>query len=183
MGEQDEADGYYWDGDQWRDDGAAADVATPVNVVYQINAIMQPDAHASWATAFAMVINHRDGSNLTPDDVGNAVGADLSYVESWSDVIDAASHFSLREAGSAGADVQEWARMLAENGPLWMCVHSGGHAVVLHGIQGDGTREGTTFHVTDPYNGYTNTDVNGLSAMFEAVDTEEPGSRLVIWHR
>lgn len=183
MGEQDKAtDGYYWDGQQWQPAGDE-DVVPPVDVVYQINAISQPDAHASWATAFAMVINHRDGSSLLPDDVGAAVGVDLSYVESWTDVMDAASHFNLREAASAGVDIREWARMLAENGPLWMCVHSGGHAVVLHGMYGDGTPEGTTFHVTDPRDGYTNTDVNGLSAMFEAVDTEEPGDRLVIWHR
>jgi hypothetical protein len=183
MGEQDEAtDGYYWDGQQWQpaDD---EDVATPVDVVYQIDAISQPAAHASWATAFAMVINHRDGSSLAPADVGDAVGADLSFVESWSDVIDAASHFELRECGSAGMDVRRWARLLAENGPLWMCVHSGGHAVVLHGIYGDGTEDGTKFYVTDPVNGYTDTDVTGLNAMFEAVDTEQPGDRLVIWHR
>jgi hypothetical protein len=173
---------YYWDGQEWQpiDDTGGA---TPVDVVYQVTPMTQPAAHACWATAFAVLINYRDGSNLTPADVSNAVGVDISDVESWQDVTDAASHFDLHESGSACMDVQAWARLLADNGPLWICVHSGSHAVVLSGVHGDGTPEGTTFYFADPLYGSTTTDVTGLDAMFEAIDARQPGDGLIIWHR
>jgi hypothetical protein len=185
---------YYWDGQQWQPvdntDGATSTSAgpggggaTPVDVVYQVAGMSQPAAHACWATSFAVVINYRDGSNLTPADVSNAVGVDISAVESWSDVTDAASHFHLQESASACMDVSGWAQLLATNGPLWICVHNGSHAVVLNGVHGDGTPEGTTFYITDPWSGSTTTDVNGLAAMFEAIDARQPGDGLIIWHR
>jgi ABC-type bacteriocin/lantibiotic exporter with double-glycine peptidase domain len=153
----------------------------PVDVVYQVTGISQTETHAYWATSFAVLVNYRDGSNLTPADVSNAVGADLDAVESWSDVIDAASHFGLHESTSACMDVRGWAQLLADYGPLWICVHSGSHAVVLTGVRGDGTPEGTTFYLADPWNSST-TDANGLLAMFDAIDAPEPGDRLIVWH-
>ena len=185
---------YYWDGQQWQpvdntggatatSSGPGGGGATPVDVVYQVAGMSQPAAHACWATSFAVVINYRDGSNLTPADVSNAVGVDINAVESWSDVTNAASHFNLQESASACMDVPGWAQLLAANGPLWICVQNGSHAVVLNGVHGDGTPEGTTFYITDPWNGSTTTDVNGLAAMFEAIDAQQPGDGLIIWHR
>lgn len=179
---------YYWDGENWQPvAGASTEDAsdtgtTPVDVVYPVAGMSQPADHACWATSFAVVINYRDGSNLTPADVSNAVGVDINAVESWSDVTNAAEHFGLRESASACMNVLGWTQMLMSYGPLWICVNGGSHAVVVNGVQGDGTEEGTTFYITDPWDGPTTTGVNGLAAMFEAVDAAQPGDGLVIWH-
>jgi hypothetical protein len=185
---------YYWDGKHWQPVNGAAGAgqessgpggggATAVNVYYEVAGMSQPADHACWATSFAVVINYRDGSNLTPADVSNAVGVDINGVESWSDVTNAASHFHLQQSASACMDVHGWAQLLASKGPLWICVNGGSHAVVVNGVHGDGTSEGTSFYVTDPWSGPTATGLTGLAAMFEALDTRQPGDGLIIWHR
>ena len=176
---------YYWDGEAWQpvDDSGPSGASKPVDVVYAVGGMSQPTDHSCWATSFAVVINYRDGSNLTPADVSNAVGVDISAVESWSDVTNAAEHFHLRENASACMSVQGWADLLSSNGPLWLCVIGGSHAVVLNGMKGDGTEAGTVFYVTDPWSGPSEVGINGLAAMFEALDAHQPGDGLIIWHR
>jgi hypothetical protein len=182
---------YRWDGTAWQPmaqsdttDAAGPDDAgsTPVDVVYEVGGMSQPTDHSCWATSFAVVINYRDGSNLTPADVSNAVGVDIAAAESWQDVTNAAHHFNLRESASACMNVQGWAELLASYGPLWLCINGGSHAVVLNGAQGDGTAEGTRFYVTDPWSGPTTAGLDGLAAMFEALNAHQPGDGLVIWH-
>src|SRR5262245_5383608 len=108
---------YYWDGSQWQPvdggpggqeghDGAAQSTSQQVQVYYEVAGMSQPTDHSCWATSFAVVINYRDGSNLTPADVSNAVGVDISAVESWTDVTNAAQHFSLQQSASACMNVQ-----------------------------------------------------------------------------
>jgi hypothetical protein len=176
---------YYWDGQNWQpvnSTGPGDETATPVNVVYQVAGMSQPADHACWATSFAVVINYRDGSNLTPADVSNAVGVDITATESWSDVTNAANHFGLQQSASACMNIQGWAQLLSAYGPLWICINGGSHAVVVNGVQGDGTTQGTSFSITDPWAGPTTTDLNGLDAMFEAVGAQQPGDGLIIWH-
>jgi hypothetical protein len=185
---------YYWDGQEWRPaDGATSSGSSgtaassgaeePVDIYYEVAGMSQPADHACWATSFAVVINYRDGSNLTPADVSNAVGVDINAVESWSDVTNAANHFNLQQSASACMNVQGWAQLLAANGPLWICINGGSHAVVLNGVHGDGTSDGTSFYITDPWDGPTTAGLNGLNAMFEALDAQQPGDGLIIWHR
>ncbi len=179
---------YYWDGENWQPvgdagtEGASDSGATPVDVVYDVAGMSQPADHACWATSFAVVINYRDGSNLTPQDVSNAVGVDITAVESWSDVTNAAEHFGLQQSASACMNIQGWAQLLASYGPLWICVNGGSHAVVVNGVQGDGTEDGTMFYITDPWDGPTTRGLNGLNAMFEAVGGSQPGDGLIVWH-
>jgi ABC-type bacteriocin/lantibiotic exporter with double-glycine peptidase domain len=153
-----------------------------VDVYYPVAGMSQPTDHSCRATSFAVVINYRDGSNLSPADVSNAVGVDISAVESWSDVTNAAEHFGLQESASACMNVQGWTQMLMPYGPLWICASNGGHAVVVNGAQGDGTEDGTIFYVTDPWSGPETLSLNGLNALFEAVGAAQPGDGLVIWH-
>jgi Papain-like cysteine protease AvrRpt2 len=165
------------DGSGYTSDGAVA----PVNIVYQVAGMSQPADHACWATSFAVVINYRDGSNLTPADVSNAVGVDINSVESWEDVTNAANHFNLQQSASACMNVQGWAQQLSY-GPLWICINGGSHAIVVNGVQGDGTPEGTAFYVTDPWDGPSTMGLNGLEEMFEKVGAQQPGDGLIIWH-
>jgi len=151
-------------------------------VVYQVAGMSQPEDHACWATSFAVVINYRDGSNLSPADVSNAVGVDIKAVESWSDVTNAANHFGLQESASACMNVQGWVQQLSAHGPLWICINNGNHAVVVNGAKGDGTPEGTVFYITDPWSGPSTMGLDGLDAMFEAVGAHQPGDGLIIWH-
>src|SRR5215469_6743978 len=114
---------YWWDGQQWQlvdhagggaqQTGAQQTAAgpgggggaTPVDVYYDVAGMSQPTDHSCWATSFAVVINYRDGSSLSPADVSNAVGVDIAAVESWSDVTNAAEHFGLQESPSACMNV------------------------------------------------------------------------------
>jgi hypothetical protein len=153
-----------------------------MDINYQVAGMSQPTPVSCWATSFAVVINYRDGSNITPADVGKAVGRDISTEETWDEVTQAAHAFNLQSSASACMDANGWASLLQQYGPLWICINNGSHAVVLNGMSGDGSADGTTFLITDPWAGPTTTSLSGLAAMFEAVGAQQPGDGLVIWH-
>jgi hypothetical protein len=153
-----------------------------VNCVYQVAGMSQPTDCTCWATSFAVVINYRDGSQVTPGDVCAAVGQDPAVPESWETVTAAAQHYNLSQSASACMDVDGWAQLLSSYGPLWLCINGGSHAVVLNGVQGDGSAENTTFHITDPWDGPTAATLQGLNAMFEKLGAQQPGDGLIIWH-
>lgn len=160
-----------------------SDTPNPVNVVYQVAGMSQPTDCTCWATSFAVVINYRDGSNITPGDVCEKVGQDPAVPESWATVTQAAQAYGLQQSASACMNIQGWADLLQANGPLWICIDNGSHAVVVNGVEGDGTPEHTKFHVTDPWRGAESMPLDGLNAMFEALGTSQPGDGLIIWHR
>ena len=155
----------------------------PVNILYSVAGMSQPTPVTCWATSFAVVINYRDGSNITPQDVCDKVGQDPNIAESWETVTRAAQAFGLQQSASACMNLDGWATQLQNNGPLWICINNGSHAVVLNGMVGDGTEANTTFYVTDPWSGPTPLNLQGLNAMFEAVGASQPGDGLIIWHR
>ena len=63
------------------------------------------------------------------------------------------------------------------HGPLWVCINYEQHAVVVNGLQSDGTDEGTTFYVTDPWAGpeaLTPNSLNGLFGVDRSADEHHP---------
>ncbi len=64
-----------------------------------------------------------------------------------------------------------------------MCINYEQHAVVVNGLQSDGTDEGTTFYVTDPWAGPEALTPNSLNGLFEMIGASQPVENLAIWHR
>jgi hypothetical protein len=89
-----------------------------INVNYGVGGMSQPTPVTCWATSFAVVINYRDGSAISPIDVCATVGQDPNVAETWSTVTQAAEAYGLRQSASACMNIQGWADLLANNGPI-----------------------------------------------------------------
>jgi hypothetical protein len=155
---------------------------TDVNIHFDIEAQEQPTDDSCWATSLAMVISYRYAASYGPEDVAQAAGWSIYQCDGagWQPIWDVASTYQLTSAASACMNVDGWAQLL-QNGPLWLCVNNGGHAVVLVGMQGDGTPENTKFLINDPAAGATTSTYDNLESMFEAIDGVD-GENLVVFH-
>lgn len=153
------------------------------NILYNVAGMSQPTPVTCWATSFAVVINFRDGSNITPIDVCNTVGRDPNTPETWDEIFQAAAAYGLNQSAGSCMTVDGWGQMLQDYGPLWVCINYEQHAVVVNGLQSDGTDEGTTFYVTDPWAGPEALTPNSLNGLFEMIGASQPVENLAIWHR
>ncbi len=155
---------------------------TDVNIHFDVPAQEQPTGDSCWATSLAMIISYKTSASYGPEQVAQAAGWSIYQSDNagWQPIWDVASTFQLNSAASACMNVDGWAQLL-QNGPLWLCVNNGGHAVVLIGMQGDGTAENTKFLVNDPLVGTTTQTYESLETMFEAIDGMD-GSNLVVFY-
>jgi ABC-type bacteriocin/lantibiotic exporter with double-glycine peptidase domain len=157
-------------------------IMTDINIHFDIEPLAQPTDDSCWATSLAMVISHKYSASYTPENVAQAAGWSIYQCDNadWQPIWDVASTFHLNSTASACMNVDGWAQLL-QHGPLWLCVNNGGHAVVLVGMQGDGTAEHTKFLVNDPLVGATTSTYDTLESMFEAIDGVD-GQNLVVFH-
>lgn len=154
-----------------------------IDIRHEVEPQVQPTGDSCWATSLAMVISHKMSASYTTESVAQAAGWSIYQCDNagWQPIWDIVGAFELNQSASACMLVQGWADLLSI-GPLWLCVNNGWHAVVLVGMQGDGTPENTSFLVNDPLSGATTHTHDSLSTMFEAIEDVD-GSNLVIFHR
>jgi hypothetical protein len=139
------------------------------SIDYKVELVPQPDKLSCWAGSMAMIVGWRDGVSIPPETLANQVGRSLRTSYSW-DMLEAVREYygfldiALPSNASLYVDVDQWSQWLADCGPLWVTVVGApSHAIVVHGIDGDGTPEGTTVSINNPW------DLNaGFSA--DAVD-------------
>jgi len=123
-----------------------------VSVHYQVELIPQPNPVSCWAASLAMVASYRDAMSYPPDAIASRAGMDIALSYGWPDIEKAVTTWDLRETGPASAMPSEWARLLQNNGPIWIVeVGAPYHAVVLTGIEGDGTADSTTVTINNPW--------------------------------
>lgn len=107
-----------------------------------------------WAAAAAMLIGWRESVSVEPEDVARACGRWSEYRDGLeaSDVRSFAEAWRLRVEQPAKLDAATLRALLETNGPLWVGEASPGlHVVVVTGLVGDGTDEGTRVRVLDPW--------------------------------
>jgi hypothetical protein len=123
-----------------------------VDVNVDVFLISQPTDVSCWAASLAMVVSARDSASTMPTTVAARAGMDVDTGYGWSDIRKAVSAWDLIEEGPRSAMPDEWGRLLKQWGPIWVVeVGAPYHAIVLAGLRGDGTPEGTDVTTYNPW--------------------------------
>jgi Papain-like cysteine protease AvrRpt2 len=124
-----------------------------ISINFQVELVPQPTEVSCWAAALAMVISFRDQASYTVEDIASSANMDITRGYGWNNIRAAVSTWGLREEGPMCAAPDYWASLLQTNGPLWIVevANPGAHAVVLVGMHGDGTPEGTSVTLNNPW--------------------------------
>lgn len=134
--------------------GAApsAEDTRDLDVSLEVFLIPQPTEVSCWAASLAMVVSARDLASTDPRTVAMQAGMDVDTGYGWTDIRQAVATWNLVEEGPRSAMPAEWARLLEQWGPIWVVeVGAPYHAVVLGGVRGDGTPEGTQVTIYNPW--------------------------------
>lgn len=132
--------------------GALDEEERDLDVSVDVSLIPQPTEVSCWAAALAMVVGARDFVSIAPETVAEAAAMDVDTGYAWGDIQRAVATWNLAEEGPRSAMPDEWARLLQAWGPIWVVeVGAPYHAVVLAGVRGDGTPDGTWVTVYNPW--------------------------------
>jgi len=136
---------------------AAPAGGAPGGVYYNMNLVPQPTKTGAWASAMAMLVGEAESRNVDPEEIAAAVGASLRSSYGWDTYAAAADRFGFQQLQlpsnvSLDASPANWEQWLTGCGPLLVLIEGGpSHAVVVHGIQGDGSPGATTIWIADPW--------------------------------
>jgi Papain-like cysteine protease AvrRpt2 len=128
--------------------------ANPVDVWHEVPLVPQLTGMSCWAAAAAMVIGWRDRSALDAVQIARSTGKWEAYQHGLepADVPTLAREWGLSTVAAGRHSVRDFARLLEDNGPLWVGEASPGlHSVVVSGMSGDNTLDGTIVHIADPW--------------------------------
>jgi ABC-type bacteriocin/lantibiotic exporter with double-glycine peptidase domain len=123
-----------------------------LSVALPVQLVPQPTDVSCWAASMAMVAGYRDSASYSADAIAAQAGMDTATGYGWNDIQSAVNTWGLRQLGPASQLPSAWADQLQTYGPIWI-VETGApyHAVVVVGINGDGTPEGTTVTLNNPW--------------------------------
>jgi len=125
----------------------------PINIQYDVPLVPQMTGMSCWAAGAAMLVGWRDKVSIDPSEIANAIGywkqyqnglapSDTSMFNYWGLVPEAPQSYT----------VEGFANLLQRYGPLWVAsAEPGPHIRVVTGIIGDGTPDGTTLFINDPW--------------------------------
>jgi hypothetical protein len=122
------------------------------DVWHEVPLVQQRTGMSCWAAAAAMVVGWRDCTSLDAEDV--VAGRWDAYRDGLEprDVESFARAWGLVVARPADIDVASLRALLEQYGPLWVGEASPSlHVVVLAGMHGDGTPDGTFVRIADPW--------------------------------
>jgi len=120
----------------------------------EVPLVPQLTGMSCWAAAAAMIVGWRDRLAVRPDEVATGSGRWGAYEEGLlpTDVESLAATFHLELEPPRAWDVETLRRRLEEVGPLWLGEASPGlHSIVVTGIFGDGSDDGTFVRINDPW--------------------------------
>jgi hypothetical protein len=112
----------------------------------------------------AMMVSFRRQASVTPESLAREVGRSLGTSYSW-DMLEAVKNqFGFRDIelpsnASLYPVPEQWQNWLSSYGPLWVTtIGAPSHAIIINGISGDLTPEGTTMSVLNPWDTTKNFD-------------------------
>lgn len=124
---------------------------------YDVELIPQPDKTSCWAAAMAMLVGYRRAVSISPETLAQEVGRSLRTSYGW-DMLEAVKdHFgfqdiSLPSNASLYLSPEQWQEWLNTYGPLWVTtVGAPSHAIIVTGLSGDLTHDGTTVCILNPW--------------------------------
>ncbi len=129
----------------------------PVNLVYDVELIPQPNKLACWAASMAMLVSYFKGKSIGPEALANEVDRSLRTSYGWDLLEEVKDHFGIRAIKlpsnySFVPAPQQWHDWLKTYGPLWVTtIGAPSHAIVVHGISGDLTPSGTSMKILNPW--------------------------------
>lgn len=121
---------------------------------HEVPLVPQVTGMSCWAAAAAMLIGWRDSIAVDPGEVARAAGRWEEYSAGLEpkDVGSFARTWGLVMEPTAPLDAPRLLRMLSAHGPLWVGEASPGlHVVVVTGLVGDGTDDGSQLRIADPW--------------------------------
>jgi hypothetical protein len=124
------------------------------DIWHEVPLVQQLTGMSCWAAAAAMVVGWRDCVALEAEDVVAGAGHWGAYRDGLEprEVESFARTWGLVVARPADISVASLRELLERHGPLWVGEASPSlHVVVLAGMHGDGTREGTFVRIADPW--------------------------------
>lgn len=124
---------------------------------YDVDLISKNTDLSSWAASAAMIVGWRDKVSVDSKEITGKVDYWRNYYDKDNgklnaDKVDAFEYWGLTPAGALPYTPAQL-RQFLEYGPLWVGTNGEGkNAIVISGISGDGTTEGTIIHFNNPDN-------------------------------
>ena len=131
-------------------------IAAPsgIDIMYEVQLVPQQTGMSCWAAGAAMLVGWRDRVSIDPIDIAARLGygaqyevdglsgSDTEMFRAWGLVPEPPQSFS----------VASFKQMLEDFGPLWVAsAVPSAHIRVVTGMIGDGTPDGTTVYINDPW--------------------------------
>jgi hypothetical protein len=120
----------------------------------EVPMVPQLTGMSCWAAAAAMIVGWRDRVVVSPEEVASGSGRWGAYEEGLlpADVETLARTWELSVEPARDWNVESLRERLEEVGPLWLGEASPGlHSIVVTGIYGDGSPDGTFVRINDPW--------------------------------
>ncbi len=124
------------------------------DVWHEVPLVQQLTGMSCWAAAAAMLVGWRDCVDIDPEEVAAGAGRWEAYRDGLvpEDVDALARAWSLQIEPPRRYSVQALRELLERAGPLWVGEASPGlHVIVITGMHGDGTPDGTLVRIADPW--------------------------------
>jgi N-acetyl-anhydromuramyl-L-alanine amidase AmpD len=119
-----------------------------------VQLVPQPTGMSCWAAAASMVVGWRDQMSINPEEIARGAGQWAAYQNGLdpADVPSLANAWGLVIEPPQCYLLEGFASLLANKGPLWVAAAVPGlHAIVVTGLYGDGTPDGTYVRIKDPW--------------------------------
>jgi hypothetical protein len=127
---------------------------THLDIWHEVPLVPQVTGMSCWAAGAAMIIGWRDSIPVDPGEVARAAGRWEEYRDGLEpeDVASFARTWGLTVRSLGTLTTPLLHDLLVEHGPLWVGEASPGlHVVVVAGMVGDGTDDGTELRIVDPW--------------------------------
>jgi hypothetical protein len=128
-----------------------------VAVTFPVPLVPQPDKLSCWCGSMAMLVSYSRSASIAPEELAEEVGRSLRTSYGWDMLETVKDHFGfvdidLPSNASLYPSPQQWNDWLNTYGPLWVTVTGApSHAIIVRGVGGDLTPEGTTVDVNNPW--------------------------------
>jgi hypothetical protein len=116
--------------------------------------VPQATGMSCWAASAAMVVAWRDRMSVDPQQIASGAGEWAAYANGLNpaDVPTLAQAWNLTTEPPQSYTVDALRQMIQDSGPLWVGAKVPGlHVIVVTGLYGDGTPDGTFVRINDPW--------------------------------